>query len=60
MQTNPKTKRTEINQAFLAYIKIIDYSLLVGCDEGRKELVVRAQRESALCSSGFSLPAGVG
>ena len=27
-------------QAFLSYIKIIDYSLLVGCDENRQELVV--------------------
>lgn len=29
-------------QAFLSYIKIIDYSLLVGCDENRQELVVSA------------------
>ncbi len=28
-------------QAFLSYIKIIDYSLLLGCDESHKELVVR-------------------
>ena len=28
-------------QAFLSFIKIIDYSVLVGVDEERRELVVR-------------------